>query len=50
MTVEAVALRAGVAKSTVYRRFPGKPELLVTVLQHACQVPVADTDTGSVDR
>jgi len=48
VTVEAVALRAGVAKSTVYRRFPGKPELLVTVLQHACQVPVEDADTGSV--
>jgi AcrR family transcriptional regulator len=48
VTVEAVAARAGVARSTVYRRFPGKPELLVTVLQHACQAPVDDADTGSV--
>src|SRR5690349_14566305 len=49
VTVEAVAARAGVARSTVYRRFPGKPELMVTVLQHACQAPVDDTDTGSVE-
>jgi AcrR family transcriptional regulator len=48
VTVEAVAQRAGVAKSTVYRRFPGKPELLVTVLQHACRAPVDAPDTGSV--
>jgi AcrR family transcriptional regulator len=48
VTVEAVAQRAGVAKSTVYRRYPGKPELLVTVLQHACQDVVDDPDTGSV--
>ncbi len=48
VTVEAVAHRAGVAKSTVYRRYPGKPELLVTVLQHACCVGVPETDTGTV--
>ena len=49
VTVEAVAQRAGVARSTVYRRYPGKPELMVTVLQRACQAPVDDTDTGSVE-
>jgi AcrR family transcriptional regulator len=48
VTVEAVALRAGVAKSTVYRRFPGKPELMLSVLQHSCQAKVDDVDTGSV--
>jgi len=48
VTVEEVAQRAGVAKSTVYRRFPGKPELLVSVLNHACQEPVEEHDTGSV--
>jgi AcrR family transcriptional regulator len=48
VTVEAVAARAGVARSTVYRRFPGKPELLVTVLAHSCQAVVADPDTGTV--
>ena len=50
VTVEAVAQRAGVAKSTVYRRFPGKPELLVTVLELACGGAVDDPDTGSVER
>ena len=48
VTVEAVAQRAGVARTTVYRRYPGKPELLVTVLAHACRAPVDDPDTGSV--
>jgi AcrR family transcriptional regulator len=48
VTVEAVAARAGVARSTVYRRFPGKPELLVTVLAHSCQGLVPDPDTGTV--
>jgi AcrR family transcriptional regulator len=48
VTVEAVAQRAGVARSTVYRRYPGKPELLVTVLQHACGATFDDPDTGSV--
>jgi AcrR family transcriptional regulator len=48
VTVEAVAQRAGVARSTVYRRYPGKPELLVSVLQHACGATFDDPDTGSV--
>jgi len=48
VTVEEVAARAGVARSTVYRRYPGKPELLVSVLNHACHAPVPDPDTGSV--
>jgi AcrR family transcriptional regulator len=48
VTVEAVAQRAGVARSTVYRRFPGTPELLESVLHHACRAPVVDADTGSV--
>ncbi len=32
-SVEAVALRAGVAKTTVYRRFPTRDELLVGALE-----------------
>jgi len=32
LTVEAVAARAGVAKSTVYRRWPGKDELVMDSL------------------
>ena len=32
LTVEAVAARAGVAKTTVYRRWPGKDELVMDAL------------------
>lgn len=49
VTVEAVAARAGVAKSTVYRRHPGKLELLTSVLTSATAAMPADPDTGSVN-
>jgi AcrR family transcriptional regulator len=48
VTVEAVAQRAGVARSTVYRRFPDRAHLVESVLHQACQIPVVDPDTGSV--
>ena len=48
VTVEAVAHRAGVARSTVYRRFPDRTRLVEGVLHHACQVPVVEPHTGSV--
>ena len=32
LSVEAVAARAGVAKTTIYRRWPGKPELILAAL------------------
>ncbi len=32
-SVEAVAVRAGVAKTTVYRRFPHREELIITALE-----------------
>jgi AcrR family transcriptional regulator len=48
VTVEAVAQRAGVARSTVYRRFPDRTRLVESVLHHACQVPAVEPDTGSV--
>jgi AcrR family transcriptional regulator len=47
LTVEAVAARAGVAKTTVYRRWPGKGELLVdalTTVKHSA----GDLPGGSV--
>jgi AcrR family transcriptional regulator len=50
VTVEAVAARAGVARSTVYRRFPSREELLVGVVRHEQSVPKGDVDTGSVER
>ncbi len=49
VTVEAVAARAGVAKSTVYRRYPGKPELLVEVIRQASCAPMVVPDTGTVE-
>jgi AcrR family transcriptional regulator len=48
VTVEAVAQRAGVARSTVYRRFPDRIRLVESVLHQACQIPVVEPDTGSV--
>ena len=49
VTVEAVAARAGVAKSTVYRRYPSRIELLVGVVRHEQSVPRGDVDTGSIE-
>lgn len=34
-SIEAIARRAGVAKLTVYRRWPSKEDLLVAALEHA---------------
>ncbi len=47
VTVEAVATRAGVARSTVYRHYPRLPDLLAdAVAAHA--PPGPPVDTGSV--
>ncbi len=48
LTMEAVAMRAGVSKATVYRRWGSKEELvmeLVTAMPYAGEPP----DTGSVE-
>jgi AcrR family transcriptional regulator len=46
-TVDAVAARAGVAKATIYRRWPSRSELLLeTAVMAAVEVP--DPDTGSL--
>lgn len=47
MTMEAVAARAGVAKTTVYRRWPAKQDLVVEAVG-ALSADVADPDTGDV--
>jgi AcrR family transcriptional regulator len=49
LTIEAVAERAGVARSTVYRRYPAKDELLAGALEHLASVEPLDPDTGSVE-
>jgi AcrR family transcriptional regulator len=45
--VEAVAARAGVGKATIYRRWPGKEDLLIAALG-SMKAPMPDPDTGRV--
>ena len=48
VSIEAIAARAGVAKTTVYRRWPGKDELLLDALiQSRGSIPEAPP-SGSV--
>jgi AcrR family transcriptional regulator len=48
LTVEGVAARAGVAKTTVYRRFPSKPLLVLACMADAArETPQPLPDTGS---
>lgn len=50
VSVEAVAVEAGVAKSTIYRRYPTKAELLGAAAEHAAdRAGVTAVDTGSVE-
>lgn len=46
-TVDAVAARAGVGKATIYRRWPSKVELLLSVSQEAA-IELTDPDAGSL--
>jgi len=48
-TVDAVAARAGVAKTTVYRRWPSKEALAVDALAAALDLPPADPDRPEPD-
>jgi AcrR family transcriptional regulator len=48
LTVEGVAARAGVAKTTVYRRWKSKEELALAVLLEMVNVIVAVPDLGNV--
>jgi AcrR family transcriptional regulator len=48
LTMEAVAERAGVAKSTVYRRYPSKPDLLTAALRCGAGEKPDPPDTGSL--
>jgi AcrR family transcriptional regulator len=44
LTIEAVAIAAGVAKTTIYRRWPSKPELVLAAVGHlTADLPVDDT-------
>jgi AcrR family transcriptional regulator len=46
LTVEGVAVRAGVAKTTIYRRWRGKDELALAVLLDMVEQVVATPDLG----
>lgn len=46
-TIDELARRSGVAKTTIYRHFPSRNELLIAALDG--QIPVPDTpDTGTL--
>ncbi len=47
LTMEAVAARAGVSKATIYRRYPGKVELVTAAAQRLGMERVPRPDTGS---
>lgn len=48
LTVEGVAARAGVSKATVYRRYPGKVELVVAACRAYADVHRELPDSGSL--
>jgi AcrR family transcriptional regulator len=47
LTVEGVAARAGVGKATIYRRYPGKVELVVAAARCFTQERQPPPDTGT---
>jgi AcrR family transcriptional regulator len=49
VSIESIAARAGVHKTTVYRRWGSKPELISQVLAGAAVSRIPVPDTGSVD-
>lgn len=46
-TVEAIAERSGVAKTTIYRHWPSKAELVIDAFEELATSPI-DPDTGSL--
>jgi AcrR family transcriptional regulator len=49
MTIDAVARRAGVARTTVYRRWPNRGTLIADLLVSRAAVQIPAPDTGSLD-
>jgi AcrR family transcriptional regulator len=49
ISVESIAARAGVHKTTVYRRWGSKPELISQVLARAARTGIPVPDTGSIE-
>jgi AcrR family transcriptional regulator len=49
LTIDAVAARARCSKATIYRRWPGKPGLVITAVRRYAERPgTAAADTGSL--
>src|ERR1700761_3034069 len=49
LTIDAVATRAGTSRAVLYRRWPGKHDLVLAALVHQAKVePVVVPDTGSL--
>lgn len=48
LTMDAVAVAAGVSKATIYRRWPSKPDLLVSVIDTASDQTLVVPDSGSL--
>jgi AcrR family transcriptional regulator len=48
LTMEAVAARAGVGKATLYRRYPGKAELVIRAASCLSAAEAPEPDTGSL--
>jgi AcrR family transcriptional regulator len=48
LTIDEIALRSGVAKTTIYRHFPGKPDLILGVVLDAFS-PLADSQLDGDD-
>lgn len=49
LTIEAVATRAGVGKATLYRRWPGKEQLVIDAVRTLSEQPDPDTSAGARD-
>jgi AcrR family transcriptional regulator len=48
LRIEDVALHSGVNKTTIYRRWPTKSELIAAVIERR-DVPIEDVNTGELD-
>ena len=48
LTIEGVAVAAGVGRPTIYRRWPSKPALAVAALVHSSRLAVPLLDSGSL--
>lgn len=49
VSIESIAERAGVHKTTIYRRWGGKEELVADAFQGAAAERIAVVDTGNID-